>query len=261
MRALWTGAIGFGLVNIPVRLFSAVKESDLNLDMLDKKDHTHIRFKRVNEGSGREVPWANIVKAFAYKGRYVVLDDKDFEKAGAKKSKVVEIERFVNQDEIDPMLYDVPYYLEPDKSGGKAYALLREALNKSKKVGVGSFVLRTKEHLCILQPKGKMIVLYKLRFPQEIRASADLNTPATKSVKPSEMKMAMSLIDHLSGPFEGKKYKNNYVAALLKVVREKAKGKKVVYPSMRISYSKPKDIMDQLKASIDSHRSHKRKAS
>jgi DNA end-binding protein Ku len=164
MKALWTGAIGFGLVNIPVRLFSAVQESELNLDLLDKKDHAHIRFKRVNEDTGREVAWNNIVKAYAYKGSYVVLDDKDFEKASAKKSKIIEINEFVAQEQIDQSLYEVPYYLEPDKAGAKAYALLRQALVKSGKVGIGSFVLRTKEHLCLLQPKGKLIVLFRCGF-------------------------------------------------------------------------------------------------
>ena len=261
MKALWTGAIGFGLVNIPVRMFSAVQESELNLDLLDKKNHAHIRFKRVNEDTGREVAWDNIVKAYAYKGNYVVLEDKDFERASAKKSKVIEIDEFVAQEQIDQMLYEVPYYLEPDKAGVKAYALLREALTKTGKVGIGSFVLRTKEHLCLLQPKGKFIVLFRLRFPEEIRATSGLNTPETKSIKPTELKMAVSLVNQLSGPFQGKKYKNNYAASLLKVVREKAKGKKVVYPPMRVTYSKPKDIMEQLKASIETHKTHKRKAS
>jgi len=258
MRAIWTGAIGFGLVNIPVRLYSSIQESELDLDLLDKKDHAHIRFKRVNEETGKEVAWNNIVKAYQYKGNYVVLQDKDFEKASAKKSKIIEITDFVAQEQVDNMLYETPYYLEPDKSGTKAYALLRDALAKSGKVGVGSFVLRTKEHLCLLQPRGKIIILYRLRFPEEIRDIAPLKIPEAKNVKPAELKMAMSLIDQLSGRFNVKKYKNNYAAALKKVIQAKAKGKKVSYPDMKVTYSKSKDIMHQLKASIESH---KRKAS
>src|SRR6478736_1653207 len=128
MRAIWTGAIGFGLVNIPVRIFSATQDSNLNLDMLDKKDHAKIRFKRVNEESGKEVPWENIIKAYDYNGKYVVLDDEDFKKASPEKSKIITIEEFVMEEEIPSIFYETPYFLEPQKSGQKAYALLRDAL-------------------------------------------------------------------------------------------------------------------------------------
>src|SRR5437763_862356 len=132
MRAIWTGAIGFGLVNIPVRIFSATQDSNLDLDMLDKKDHAKIRFKRVNEASGKEVPWENIVKAYDYDGKYVVLDDEDFQKASPERSKIIEIVEFVKETEIQSIFYETPYYLEPQKSGVKAYALLRVVHSKSK---------------------------------------------------------------------------------------------------------------------------------
>lgn len=120
MRAIWTGAIGFGLVNIPVRIFSATQDSNLDLDMLDKKDHAKIRFKRVNEDSGREVTWENIVKAYDYNGKYIVLDDEDFQKASPEKSKIIEIVEFVKESEIQSIFYETPYYLEPQKSGGES---------------------------------------------------------------------------------------------------------------------------------------------
>ena len=164
MRAIWTGAIGFGLVNIPVKLYSASQQSDLDLDMLDKKDHAHIKFKRVNEQTGKEISWNNIVKAYKYKGDYVVLDDKDFERASPKKSKFIEISDFVEETEIDSIYFETPYFLEPEKSGMKAYALLRNAFKKSGKAGVGTFVLRNKEHLCLLRPYKNAIVLNRLRL-------------------------------------------------------------------------------------------------
>src|ERR1700744_2622739 len=169
MRPIWTGAIGFGLVNIPVNLYSATKASSLDLDMLDKSDLANIHFKRVNENTGKEVPWENIVKGYKYEGEYVVLDPDDFERASPEKSKIIDISSFVKEDEIDSMYYETPYYLEPVKSGIKAYSLLREALAITNKVGVASFVLRTKESPVILKPSGNLLILNKIRFAEEIR--------------------------------------------------------------------------------------------
>lgn len=251
MRAIWTGAIGFGLVNIPVKLYSATEQSDLNLDMLDKKDHAHIKFKRVNENTGREIAWNNIVKGYKYQGDYVVLGDKDFEQASPKKSKLIEITDFVREEEVDSVYYETPYFLEPQKSGTKAYALLREALKKSGKAGIGSFVLRSKEHLCILRPYGKnAIVLNRLRFQEEVRDPADLSLPKEKP-KPNEMKMALSLIDQLTSRFDIKKFKDTYSAELLRLIKAKAKGKSVKQPSpLKVTHRKADDLMSQLKASI-----------
>jgi DNA end-binding protein Ku len=250
MRAIWTGAIGFGLVNIPVKLYSATEQSDLNLDMLDKKDHAHIKFKRVNENTGREIAWNNIVKGYKYQGDYVVLDDKDFELASPKKSKLIEITDFILEEEVDSVYYEMPYFLEPQKSGTKAYALLREALKKSGKAGIGSFVLRNKEHLCILRPYEKnAIVLNRLRFQEEVRDPADLSLPKEKP-KPNEMKMALSLIDQLTGRFDIKKFKDTYTAELLKLIKAKAKGKSVKPSPLKVTHRKTDDLMSQLKASL-----------
>lgn len=230
MRAIWTGAIGFGLVNIPVRIFSATQDSNLNLDMLDKKDHAKIRFKRVNEDSGREVSWENIVKAYDYNGKYVVLDDEDFQKASPEKSKIIEILEFVKENEIESIFYETPYFLEPQKAGQKAYSLLREALKKSGKVGLGNFVMRSKEALCVLKPMENAILLEKIRFAEEIRNINELDIPGKTSIKPGEMQMAMALIDQLTGKFDISKYKDTYSDQLMKLIQAKAKGKTPAFP-------------------------------
>jgi len=257
MRAIWTGAIGFGLVNIPVKLYSATQESSLDLDMLDKKDHSNIRFQRVNEKTGKEVPWDNIVRGYKYNGEYVVLSDEDFKQASPEKSKIIEIAEFVDASEIDAVYYETPYYLEPEKTGSKAYILLRDALQKSGKVGLGTYVMRTKEAIGIIRPMDDVLVLNKMRFAEEIRDHKDLKLPEDKT-KPNELKMALALIDQLSGPFEIEKYHDTYSEQLMKVIEAKAKGKKIEAPTMKVVHSKSQDLMDQLKASLSTS---KRKAS
>jgi DNA end-binding protein Ku len=257
MRAIWTGSIGFGLVNIPIKMYSAVEESSLDLDMLDKKDHANIRFKRVNENTGKEVPWGNIVRGYLYNERYVVLDDTDFEKASPEKTKHIEITQFIDEKEIDSTYFEVPYYLEPDKSGGRAYSLLRDALKKSGKAGIGLFVMHKREHIAIIKALDDVLVLNRIRFPQEIRSHKDLKIPKEKP-KPNELKMATNLIDQLTEPFDPKKYHDDYTGKLMKIIEAKAKGKKTPFKPMKVVHSKTTDLMDQLKASLSSS---KRKAS
>lgn len=249
MRPLWTGAIGFGLVNIPVKLYSATQGSELDLDMLDKKDNAAIKFMRINEKTGKEVKWENIVKGYLLNDKYVVLDDKDFEKAAAVKTKTIEISDFVLQEEIDSSYYETPYYLVPDKSGSRAYALLREALKKTGKAGIASFVMRNKEALATLRVSGDVIILNKIRFAQEIRDTKELAIPAA-TVKPTELKMAISLVNQLSGKFNISKYKDSYTADLLKLIKAKSKGSKVATPHLKVVHNKTKDLMEQLKASL-----------
>ncbi len=251
MRPIWTGAIGFGLVNIPVKIYSATETSNLDLDMLDKKDHAHIKYQRVNENTGKEVPWGNIVKGYKMDGEYVVLDEKDFEAVAAEKTKTIAISDFVKEDEISSIYYETPYYLEPDKSGTRPYALLLEALKKTKKVGVSTFVMRNKESLAILRPDNNVIVLNKIRFAQEIRDPNQLTLPKNTDVKPAELKMAITLIDQLTGEFDISKYKDNYNDELLKIIEAKAKGKKIKAPEMKVVHSTTKDLMEQLKASLE----------
>jgi DNA end-binding protein Ku len=250
MKAIWTGSIGFGLVNIPVRLFSAAQNSELDLDMLDKKDHARIRFKRVNEETGREVDWENIVKGYDYNGKYVVITDEDFEKVSPEKSKIIEIQQFTDASEIDSIFYETPYFLEPQKSGEKAYVLLREALKKTGKVGVGNFVMRTKEAIGILKPMNDIIILNKIRFAREIRNVNEIKAPSRLTLKPGEMQMAQALISQLSGKFDIARYKDTYTDALLKLIQARAKGRKPETPQLRVVHNKSKDLMSQLKASL-----------
>lgn len=254
MRAIWSGAIGFGLVNIPVRIFSATQDSKLSLDMLDKRDHANIRYVRVNADTGKEVPWKDIVKGYKYNNKYVVLTDEDFEKASPEKSKIINISAFVPADKIDYNLFETPYYLEPAKGGEKAYTLLREALKKSKKFAIGDFILRSRQSLCILQPHDDVIVLERIRFAEEIRDHKDLNIPSRTTVSAAEMKMALALIGQLTPKsFDIAAYKDTYDEALLKLVKSKAKakGKSVPEPKFKIVRNKSKDLMEQLKASLD----------
>jgi DNA end-binding protein Ku len=257
MRAIWTGSIGFGLVNIPIKMYSAVESSTLDLDMLDKKDHANIRFKRVNENTGKEVAWQNIVRGYLYKERYVVLDDTDFEKASPEKTKHVEITQFIDEKEVDSTYFEVPYYLEPDKGGPRAYVLLRDALKKSGKAGIGLFVMHKREHIAIIKALDDVLVLNRIRFPQEIRSTKELKLPKEKP-KPNELKMAMNLIDQLTEAFDPKKYKDDYTGKLMKIIEAKAKGKKTPFKPMKVVHSKTTDLMDQLKASLSPS---KRKAS
>src|SRR6478735_8140554 len=251
MRPLWTGAIGFGLVNIPVKLFSATQSSNLDLDMLDSKDHSNIRFLRVNEKTGKEVPWGKIVKGYKLNNKYVILDDKDFEAANAVKTKVIEISDFVEDKEISSIYYETPYYLAPEKSGIRPYALLREALLKTGKVGIATFVMRNKESLAILRASENVIILNRIRFAEEIRETEDLSLPAKSTVKPAELKMAIALISQLTGKFNIEKYKDTYSAQLLKLIKAKAKGSKKPAPTLRVVHSKAKDLMSQVKESLE----------
>lgn len=249
MKAIWTGSIGFGLVNIPIKLYSAVEESSLDLDMLDKKDHANIKFKRVNEHTGKEVAWENIVRGYLLNDKYVILDDDDFKKASPEKSDHIEIVQFIDEKEVDSTYFEAPYYLEPQKAGTRAYALLQEALLKSGKAGLGTFVMRSKEHVCLIKANKNILVLNRIRFAEEIRKTDDLNIPTAKS-KPAEVKMAMTLINQLTGPFKPEKFKDDYANKLLKVIQAKAKGKATPFKQMKVVHSTTKDLMEQLKASL-----------
>lgn len=252
MRPLWTGAIGFGLVNIPVKLYSATTSSSLDLDMLDKKDLSKIRFARINEKTGKEVNWENIVKGYMLGDKYVVLTKKDFEAASVKKSKIIEVNTFVREEEIESIFYETPYYLKPEKSGEKAYSLLKEALQETKKVGLATFVMRNKENLAILKPFSDYIMLYRLRFAQEIRDPEELEFSLRSTIKPKELKMAVALITQHSAKFNIDRYKDTYTQQLLKLIKAKAKGKgKTEIPELKVVYSKPKDLMEQLRISLE----------
>jgi DNA end-binding protein Ku len=250
MRAIWTGSISFGLINIPIKIYSAIDGSSLDLDMLDSKDHSNIRYKKINEKTGKEVQQADIVKGYKIEDEYIVLEDEDFEAADAEKTKTIDILSFAESKEIDSIYYEQPYYLEPDKSGNKAYALLRDSLEASGKVGVTSFVMRNREALAILKPYGNVIVLNRIRFEQEIRDTSELKLPAVSKKKTKEMDMADKLIDQLSEKFDIKEYKDTYSAKLLKIIQAKAKGKKPPKTKMKVVHRQSDDLMEMLKASL-----------
>lgn len=251
MRSIWTGSISFGLINIPVKLFSAVQESSLDMDMLDKSDHSNIKFKRVNESTGKEVTFSDIVKGYKIEDKYVILEDEDFEAADAVKTKTIDILNFAEEKEIDSIYYEQPYYLEPDKGAMNAYALLRDALQSSKKVAVTSFVMRNKEGLAILKPYKDVIVLNRIRWEQEIRTTSELKLPAISKTKTKEMDMANKLVEQLTEKFDISSYKDEYTAKLLKIIKDKAKGKKQVAPKLKVVHKQSDDLMSMLKASLE----------
>lgn len=255
MRAIWTGSISFGLINIPIKIYSAIEESRLDLDMLDGNDHANIKYKRVNENTGKEVEHADIVKGYKLDDSYIVLEDEDFEAADAEKTKTIDILSFADSQEIDSIYHEQPYYLEPDKSGNKAYALLRDSLEASGKVGVTSFVMRNKEGLAILKPYGDVIVLNRIRFVQEIRDTSELKLPAVSKKKTKEMDMADKLIDQLTEKFDIESYKDTYTAKLLKIIKAKAKGKKPVKSKLKVVHRQSDDLMEMLKASLSDKKS------
>lgn len=258
MRTIWKGTVAFGLVNIPIKLYSATQERRLNFDLLDKDDHARIRYKRVNESSGKEVDYEDIVKGYLLEDDYVILENEDFEQAGAKKSDTIEITEFVDDKDIESLYYKKPYYLEPDKGGKKAYGLLLKALEKSGKVGVATYVLRNRENLAIVKPKEDVLLLYNIRFDAEIRDRSSLELPK-KDAAPSkkELDMAMSLIAQYTEDFDIDKYKDAYNEQLLKIINAKAKGKKPKVKKMHVAPTKSKDLASQLQASLD----QKKKAS
>jgi len=250
MRSIWTGSIGFGLVSIPIKLFSAVQETRLDLDMLDSRDHAHIRFQRVNENTKKEVPYDKIVKAYKYDDDYVVLEDADFEAAAPEKSKVIEIESFVDLASVNPMYYENSYYTEPATKKNKAYALLLQALKKSGKAGLARFVLRSTESLCIVHPVEQDIVVTRIRFAQQIRDQGDLNLDDDIKVSDKELNMGLALIDQYAEPLDLSKYKDEYHTELMNIIEQKAKGKRPTIKKLKPKAAKNDDLYDQLMSSL-----------
>ena len=222
-RGLWKGAISFGLVNVPVELFSAEKRSaELDLAMLDKRDFAPVGYKRYNKASGEDVQWGDVVKGYEYAdGKYVVLSDEDFRRANVEASKTVEILSFVDLQEIPPRYFETPYYLAPGRRGEKAYALLRDTLRKAGKAGVATVVIRTRQYLAALMPQDELLLLNTLRYADELR-EADFDF---KNIKPTakELDLALRLVDDMAGKWEPAKYKDTYRDDLLKRIEEKVK--------------------------------------
>jgi DNA end-binding protein Ku len=251
MRSIWTGSISFGLVNIPVKLYSGSQSNSLDLDMLRKGDLCPVKYRRVCADDEKEIPYNEIVKGFEYSdGNYIVLTDEDFQNANVEQTKTIDILDFVNESEIDLRYFEKPYYLEPDKAGIKPYALLREALKKSKKVGIANYVLRNRGHIGLVKPVGSAIILNQMRYADELRNPADLNLPETKAVKDKEIDLALTLIDQWTTKFDPEKYKDTYIEDLKNIIEEKAKGKKPRAKGKAPQPTKVVDMMSLLKKSL-----------
>jgi DNA end-binding protein Ku len=251
MRSIWSGAISFGLINIPVKLYTAVRDTRPDFDLLHRRDLSPIRYARVCAAEGEEVPYEEIVKGYEFrKGDYVVLEDEDLQRANVRKTQTIDISDFVDAGEIDPKLFEKPYYLEPGKAARKAYALLREGLKKTKKVGLARFVLRSRERLAILRPEGNLVVLEQLRFPDEIVAPTDLDVPGEAEASGRELDIAVKLIDQLTNPFHAEQYHDTYTEELMRVIREKAEGKEPAPVGALPVPTEVPDLMAKLRQSL-----------
>ncbi len=250
MRSVWNGSISFGLVSIPIKLYSGSEQRGLELDMLDKHDNARIRYKRINENTGKEVVWDDIVKGFKQEDGYVILEDEDFEKANFKKSRTIDIESFVDEDQVADVLYKKPYFVEPQKDAGKSYNLLRDALKKTEKLGVATFVMRQRENLCLVGVYKDALVLHIIRFAHEIRDPGEMKLPSTK-VSKKEVDMAISLIEQYTEKFDFEKYEDVYSDQLMKIINDKSSGKKTKVKKTKSTPTEAKDLMAKLKASLE----------
>ncbi|HEV2148186.1 MAG TPA: Ku protein [Longimicrobiaceae bacterium] len=226
---IWKGSINFGLVNIPVGLHSAVRSEGISFKLLREKDQCPLGYERVcKDKKGEPVPWDQVVKGYEYeKGKFVVMAEEDFKQAALATSKTFDIQDFVREDEIDPRYFEKPYYLVPTGQGGKAYALLREAMRETATVGIGTITLRQKQYLASVKVVDDALVLDLMRFATEVIDQGEFQFPAADEIRPQELKMAQQLVASLTTDFEPGKYKDEYQANLLRIINAKLKGKKV----------------------------------
>lgn len=224
-RAIWKGGISFGLVHIPVSLYSAEESAaDLDFTMLDKRDLSPIGYKRINKKTGKDVEWENIVKGYEYEtDQYVVLSEEDFKRANVEATQTIDITDFVDADEIPSYYFERPYFLEPIKKGEKSYALLRETLKRTGKIGIANVVIHTRQHLAALMPHKNVLVLNLMRFANELRDPSELKLPESSAASDKEIEIAEQLVNGMSGKFEPKKYHDTYHDDLLALIERKVK--------------------------------------
>ena len=271
-RAIWKGSISFGLVNIPVGLYPSEKRQELSFDLLEKKSKSRIRYKRVAEKSGREVPWEQIVRGYEYEdGRYVVLSDEDLKRANPEATQTVDILDFVELAEIGPVYFDKPYYLGPQKKGQKPYALLREVLRRSGKVGIAKVVIRTKQHLAAVVPQDEVLVLELLRFAHELRATDELDLPGKNlkalGITEREIEMGEKLVAGMAADWDPERYKDDYRRDLLKLIEKRVEAGELEgveepapRPAPAAGGAKVVDLMALLKQSVEEGGKGKRAA-
>ena len=222
MRAIWKGTISFSLINIPIVLYPASRQQELKFHLLRESDMSRVNYKRVAESDGREVPWDQVVKGYEYEpGKHVVLKDEDFEKVNVESTQTIDIIDFVRLEEIDPVFFDTPYYLSPQKSGEKAYALLRDALKKTERVGIAKVVIKTRQHLAAIKSQGNALVLELMHFADEIIKPADLNIPSGVHGGARELEMASDLVKKMTDTWDPGKYTDDYRQALLDLIQKK----------------------------------------
>lgn len=258
-HAIWKGSVNFGLVNIPVSLYSGENRAEeLAFSMLDKRDMSPIGYKKINKVTGEEVPKQDLVKAYEYaEGQWVTVSDEDLKRASPERTQRVDISAFVDAADIDPAYFDKPYYLEPAPRSEKVYALLREALARADKVGIATVVVRSREYLAALMPRDRALVLNLLRWPHELREPNELKLPDADlkklKVSEAELKMAERLIDDLAAPWDPAQYKDKYHAEVLAFIRRKAEQGEAAAVAAAPKAEKieaPADIMALLKASV-----------
>ena len=252
-RALWKGSISFGLVNIPIELHTAVRNHRPRFRMLHAKDRSPVRFERVCIRDGHPVAWEDLVKGYEYaKGRFVVMTKEDFQAAAVEKTRTVDIIDFVRADEIDDRFFETPYYLVPAKSGERAYALLREAIRESERVGIAKFILRDAQHLAAVEVIGDALVLTVMRFADELVDIAGFTFPAAGSMRKNELEMAKALVNNLAAEWDPEKYTDQYRENLLRIIQGKVKGKEVeLEPVAERHEGKVVDLMERLRRSLE----------
>src|ERR1700760_1136325 len=244
MRALWKGAIGFGLVTIPVSLYPAIKREELKFRLLRKTDQSPVNYKRVAEADGKEVPWDQIVKGYEYeKGKFVLIKDEDFARVDVEATQTVDIMNFVALDEVNPLLFYKPYYLEAAKGGDKAYVLLRDALVESGKIAIAKVVIRARQHLAAVKPQKKGLMLELMHFPQELIDISEFDAPADKALGKAEMQMAKQLISSMTSEWKPEEYTDEYHEALEKLIEDKVEhvGEESAPPPKK---KKPTNVID-----------------
>jgi DNA end-binding protein Ku len=263
-KAIWTGSISFGLVNVPVRLYSAVEQKDIRFHEFDERSGKRVRHKRVTEGGSREVDYEKIAKGYEVSdGKYVVLTKEELEAADPEKTRTIEIEDFVDLHEIDPIYFEKPYSVGPDKGSGaeRAYALLVKAMTDTEKVGVARFVMRNKEYLVTLRPRDGVLILHTMYFPDEIRDAKQMvgGLPSARA-NPKDLQVARRLVEALSSPWRPSKYKDTHRKRVLSLIRRKQKGQEIVVEE-RAEHEEPADLMEALRASVEALEKRKRSSS
>jgi len=264
MRAIWKGSISFGLVNIPIALYPATRKEELKFRLLRKKDLSPVNYKRVASKDGKEVPWDEIVKGYEYeKGKFVVLSEKDFQRVDLEATQTVDIQDFVDLDEIDPMFFYKPYYLEPQKGGDKAYTLLREALSDGKKVGIAKVVIKTRQYLGGVKALKDALVLELMHFAEELADPEKLHVPKKTTIGKREKEMAEALVKSMSAKWDPEKYKDDYREALMEVIEEKVEsgGEEIEEkPKEKKTPTKVIDLVAVLQESLKAQQGGKKKS-